>query len=124
MKVLKKDSRLKTSFLTEDLLKFITDKIVSSVQPEKIILFGSYARGEANQDSDLDLLVVKESKQGNRTVRRKIDRLLTGRRFGIDIIVRKPKEIAENLRDGNPFYLHHIFKEGKLLYERKRETTE
>jgi predicted nucleotidyltransferase len=119
MKVLGKDPRLKTSQLTEDLLNYIIDKIVAAIQPEKVILFGSYARGDTNQDSDLDLLIIKDSQQGNREIRREIDRLLTGRRFGIDIIVRKPDEVAENLRDGNPFYLYHIFKEGKILYERK-----
>ncbi len=95
------------------------DKIVSAIQPEKVVLFGSYARGDTKPDSDLNLLVVKDTPQENREIRREIDRLLTGRRFGIDIIVRKPEEVAENLRDGNPFYLYHIFKQGKILYERK-----
>lgn len=118
-KILKKDPKLKTSSLTADLINYIKDKIVSSIQPEKIILFGSYARGNTDQDSDLDLLVIKDSKRENREIRREIDRLLTGRRFGIDIIVRRPEEVAENLKDGNPFYLNHIFKDGKVLYERK-----
>jgi uncharacterized protein len=119
MNVSEKDHNLKTSRLTDDLINYIIDKIVSSIQPEKILLFGSYARGDSDQDSDLDLLVIKDSKQKNREIRREIDRLLTGRRFGIDIIVRKPEEVAENLKDRNPFYLHHIFKDGKVLYERK-----
>ena len=119
MNVLEKDHNLKTSRLTDDLINYIVDKIVCSIQPEKILIFGSYARGDSDQDSDLDLLVIKDSQQKNREIRREIDRLLTGRRFGIDIIVRKPEEVAENLKDSNPFYLHHIFKDGKVLYERK-----
>jgi predicted nucleotidyltransferase len=117
--MLEKDPKLKTSSLTEDLINYIKNKIVSSIQPEKIILFGSYARGDSDQDSDLDLLVIKDSQQKNREIRREIDSLLTGRRFGIDVIVRSPEEVEENLKDGNPFYLNHIFKEGKVLYERK-----
>jgi predicted nucleotidyltransferase len=119
MNVLEKDNKLKISHLTDELINYIKDKIVSSIQPEKILMFGSYARGDSGQDSDLDLLVIKDSQQKNREIRREIDRLLTGRRFGIDIIVRKPEEVAENLKDGNPFYLHHIFEDGKILYERK-----
>ncbi len=117
--LVEKDPRLKTSLLTEDLLSYIINKIISSIHPEKIILFGSYAKGYANQDSDLDLLVINDSPQVNQEVRREIDRILTGRRFGLDVIVRRPEEVAENLKDGNPFYLYHIFKEGKVLYERK-----
>ncbi len=119
MKVLEKDSNLKASHLTDILINYIVDKIVSSIQPEKILLFGSYARGDSDKNSDLDLLVIKDSQQKNREIRREIDRLLTGRRFSIDILVRKPAEVAENLKDRNPFYLHHIFKDGKVLYERK-----
>ena len=119
MSVLEKDINLKTSRLTYDLINYIVDKIVCAIQPEKILIFGSYARGDSDQDSDLDLLVIKDSQQKNREIRREIDGLLTGRRFGIDIIVRKPEEVTENLKDNNPFYLHHIFKDGKVLYERK-----
>ncbi len=124
MSVIEKDHRLKTSHLTDDLINYIIDKIVSSIKPKKILIFGSHARGDTDQDSDLDLLVIIDSQQENREIRREIDRLLTGRRFGIDIIVRKPEEIAENLKDHNPFYLHHIFKDGKVLYERKQSVTE
>ncbi|MDR4497215.1 MAG: nucleotidyltransferase domain-containing protein [Candidatus Scalindua sp.] len=124
MNVSEKDLKLKTSRLTGDLINYIVDKIVCSIQPEKILIFGSYARGDSDQDSDLDLLVIKDSQQKNREIRREIDRLLTGRRFGIDIIVRKPEEVAENLKNRNPFYLHHIFKDGKVLYERKQKNTE
>ena len=116
--LVEKDSRLKTSYLTDDLLNYVINKIVSFIHPVKIILFGSYAKGYADRDSDLDLLVVNDSSRGNQEIRREIDRLLTGRRFGIDVIVRRPEEIAENLKDGNPFYLYHIFKYGKVIYER------
>ncbi len=116
--LVERDPQLKTSYITENLLNYIISKIVSSIHPEKIILFGSYAKGHALPDSDLDLLVINDSPQGNQEVRREIDRILTGRRFGIDVIVRKPSEVAENLKDGNPFYIYHIFKEGKILYER------
>ena len=47
--------------ITEQLIEEIKDRIVSAVQPEKIILFGSYAYGTPTKDSDLDLLVIMPS---------------------------------------------------------------
>ncbi|MBN2088936.1 nucleotidyltransferase domain-containing protein [candidate division KSB1 bacterium] len=88
------------------------------MEPEKIILFGSFARGDATSESDLDLFSIKKSHESSRLLRRKIDALLRGRRFSLDLIVRKPEEVSWNLQVMNPFYLSHIFKEGKVLYEK------
>jgi len=113
-----RDSRLQTDRVTPALLGYIVQKIVTHLAPDQVILFGSRARGEANEESDLDLFIVQSSAASNREVRRQVDRLLLGRRFAVDIIVRKPQEVQRNLEDGNPFYTHHIFREGKVLYER------
>jgi predicted nucleotidyltransferase len=113
------DQKLSTETITPELIEYIVEKIVREIQPEKIILFGSYARGDFNQGSDLDLFIIKESKESSRIMRRKVESLLWGRRFPMDIIVRKPEEVAWNFRAKNPFYLYHIFKDGKVLYEKK-----
>jgi predicted nucleotidyltransferase len=112
------DLRLQTSQITTELIDYVVAKIVGEVRPQQVILFGSYARDEATKHSDLDLFIVQDSEESNREVRRRIDSLLWGRRFGIDLVVRKPGEIQRNLADGNPFYTHHIFKDGRVLYER------
>ena len=52
------------------------DKIARDVAPQRIILFGSLARGEATESSDLDLFVVQDSAASNREVRRRIESLL------------------------------------------------
>ena len=109
---------MQTDRVTPDLLDYIVQKIAAHLTPERIILFGSHARGEAGKESDLDLFIVQSGTASNREVRRQVDQLLLGRRFGVDIIVRKPNEVQINLEDGNPFYTHHIFREGKVLYER------
>jgi predicted nucleotidyltransferase len=114
----KKDMRLQTRQVTPELISYIVDKIAQAVAPRQIILFGSHARGEAAGTSDLDLFIVQDSQTSNRQVRREIERLLWGRRFGVDLIVRKPEEVARNLADGNPFYTRHVFGEGRVLYER------
>ena len=113
-----RDAKLSTEKITPELIDYIVEKIVQEIQPEKIILFGSYARGEFDRSSDLDLLIIKEDKQSSREIRRKVDSLLRGRRFAVDLFVRKPKEIEWNIKAQNPFYLHHIFKDGKVLYEK------
>ena len=113
-----RDPRLQTDRVTPDLLGYVVRKILTHVTPEQIILFGSRGRGEADEESDLDLFIIQSGTASNREVRRQVDRLLLGRRFAVDIIVRKPEEVQRNLEDGNPFYTYHIFREGKVLYER------
>ena len=113
------DQRLDTENITLELINYIIEKIVREIQPEKIILFGSYARGDFDRASDLDLFIIKDGEESSRIMRRKVEALLWGRRFSVDLIVRKPEEVAWNFRAKNPFYLYHIFKDGKVLYEKK-----
>lgn len=113
------DQKLDTENITLELINYIIEKIVREIQPEKIILFGSYARGDFDRASDLDLFIIKDGEESSRIMRRKVEALLWGRRFSVDLIVRKPEEVAWNFRAKNPFYLYHIFKDGKVLYEKK-----
>ncbi len=115
---IERDPRLQTNQITTELIDYIVKKIVARFAPHKIILFGSHARGKADADSDLDLFIVQSGTESNRQVRREVDRLLFGRRFGVDIIVRKPREVELNVRDKNPFYLYHLLGDGQVLYER------
>lgn len=115
------DARLQTDEVTPELIAYIADKIARAVEPQRIILFGSHALGQATVGSDLDLFIVQDGQETNRAVRRQIDQLLWGRRFGIDLIVRRPEEVARNVADVNPFYVHHLLREGRVLYERHAE---
>ena len=114
----KRDKQLQTDQVTPALLSYIVDKIVHEIATKQIILFGSRARGDASDWSDVDLFIVQDSGKSNWEVRREIEHLLWGRRFGIDLIVRSPGEVARNLADNNPFYTQQIFKDGQVLYER------
>ncbi len=82
-----------------------------------MILFGSYAYGEPMLDSDIDLLVVMQSKK--RPVERsdQVSDLFPRRYFGLDILARTPREIRERIRLGDDF-IKHITEQGKVLYER------
>src|SRR6266849_8756756 len=89
--------------------------VVERFQPEKIILFGSYAYGEPHADSDVDILVVTPARnQIDQAVR--IDREIDPP-FPLDLIVRTPKTLAWRLEEGDSF-LQEIVANGKVLYEK------
>lgn len=116
---MERDKKLSTERITPDLINYIVQKIVKEIQPEKIILFGSYAKGEFDKSSDLDLFIIKDDKKlTSREIRRKVDALLRGRKFAVDLLVRKPEEVEWNIKAENPFYLYHIFGDRKVLYEK------
>lgn len=95
----------------------IVDRIVKGYDPLAIILFGSQARGTADEDSDVDLIVLKDDfrkpVERNRTVRK----LLFGIMHSIDIFVRTPQEFEElrNVVGSLPYEASH---EGRVVYER------
>ena len=118
------DPQLQTDKITPELIDYIVERIVREIQPEKIILYGSSARGDFRKDSDLDLFIIKDGEESSRMLGRKIRSLFRGRRFSLDVRVRNPLEVEWNFRAQNPFYLHHIFKQGKVLYDRENRSTE
>lgn len=100
-----------------DKISEIVNKIASGYNPEKIILFGSYATGNPNEDSDLDLFVIKDTDlpRPQRTVQ--VRKMIYGSMVPIDLIVYTPKEIEES--KGNKFgFVYEVLNHGKTLYER------
>lgn len=92
--------------------------IADEFHPEKIILFGSYAYGTPNEDSDVDLLVVMPAyNQHNQAVR---IRWRLAAPFPLDLIVRTPKQMSWRLKEGESF-LTSIVAQGKVLYEKDDE---
>lgn len=87
--------------------------IVEAFQPECIILFGSYAYGKPDADSDVDLLVVMDTRdQISQSVR---IRTVVESPFALDLLVRTPKILAQRIADGN-WFLREIVERGKVLY--------
>jgi uncharacterized protein len=89
--------------------------VAECIQPDKIILFGSYAYGTPHVDSDVDILVVMPARnQIDQAVR--IDCALDPP-FPLDLIVRTPKNTKWRLEEGDSF-LREIISKGKILYEK------
>jgi uncharacterized protein len=90
-------------------------KLAREFRPERIVLFGSYARGSATADSDVDLLIILpfEGKPAAKSVE---IRMKLRPRFPVDLIVRTPARVRERLDMEDPF-LREIMEQGKVLYE-------
>ena len=100
------------------------ERIVKNIKPEKIILFGSYAQGNPNHDSDVDLFVIMKTRKKHSKRNLAISQLLIPREFPVDIIVRTPKEVDDAIKGGvdNAFFIREILKTGKVLYDRYQRT--
>jgi len=99
----------------------IKDELVTALmplKPDKIILFGSYARGEANEDSDLDIFLLKDGledfdKYEIDAKLKLINFMKKHRTNGIDILSASPSYL--NKRDD--YFYNEILEEGNILYE-------
>ncbi|MCX6150427.1 MAG: nucleotidyltransferase domain-containing protein [Ignavibacteriales bacterium] len=102
-------------------LKNIVEDIVSEAKPEKIILFGSFARGEENENSDIDLLIIEKSPFSKKRSRRKeIQRIrekLSKYKISKDILIYDEKEF-EFWKDSLNHIIGSSLRNGKILYER------
>jgi len=107
--------------VTDALLAGITQRIVEKFQPYEVILFGSYAYGTPDLDSDVDLLVVMNSDEPMAQRIRRVTEVAKVRFLPMDIIVRTPAEMAERLAMGD-FFLAEILEKGKVLYRRESES--
>ena len=101
----------------EELAQRVIDRLVSDYAPQKVILFGSYAYGTPDRDSDIDLLIIKDRPE------RFFDRLTTVRKVvagthkgvPMDLLVLTPKEVKERLKAGDQF-IGEILGKGRLVY--------
>ena len=97
----------------EQKIKEVADKIVAQFQPEKIILFGSYAWGTPHEDSDVDLFSVKRTVRSTREVAREIDGSVFPRPFPI---VHTPEQVEEKINQDRNLFLEDIVRNGRVLY--------
>lgn len=102
------------------IIKKIVDTLVDKYHPDKIVLFGSYAHGTYDEDSDLDLLIIKDGEK-----KRRVDRFVEVKRLIFNPEIKIPvspvvltnDEAKERLDMGDDF-LEEILTKGKVLYKR------
>lgn len=93
----------------------VVKRIVEAAKPEKIVLFGSAARGTMGPDSDLDLLVIKGGKFNRDRVTVAIYRELRGKGAPVDVVVVTPEEV-ERYRETHCLVICPALREGKVVY--------
>lgn len=105
----------------ENTIQKAVDFIREKVSPEKIYLFGSYAKGMPNRNSDLDFFIIKETKE--QRIKRAIPLYSTdktkkiGIPIGIDFIIYTPREYEAAKKEANSI-VGEVMRTGRLVYER------
>ncbi len=101
--------------LDDATLDEIVRRIVAASQPEKVILFGSAARGEMGPHSDVDLLVIKQC-DNNWDVMGDIYEELYGVEAAVDVVVATPGDV-ERYRDAHALVIKPALREGRVVYD-------
>ena len=101
--------------ITDHSLQEIIDRIVEVADPERIILFGSAARGDMDGNSDVDLLVVKGGKYDYYSLLWDIYRKLRGVDQAVDVILATPEQV-EKYKNTHCLIIKPALKDGKEVY--------
>ena len=98
-------------------IRKILQKIVAEYAPQKVILFGSYAWGSPGPDSDIDLLIIKETTERFLERWTTVQRILSGthRSLPVETLVLTPQEVEMRLEIGDQF-IAEILEKGEVLY--------
>ncbi len=103
----------------EKLISEVVDKIKAEYEPEKIILYGSYAYGKPTRDSDIDLFIIKETNKDRIDRYVEVKRMIyrPERRISVSPVVYTPREVAERVEIGDDF-VQEVLTRGEVLYAR------
>src|SRR5207253_342954 len=99
----------------EETIQDVCGQIVRNFSPHKVILFGSYAYGTPNDDSDVDLLVIMPY-NGSELQKMADVRKSIRTRIPLDVLVKTPEQIEKDVSSGN-FFTCEIMERGIMLYE-------
>jgi len=109
---------MKIQISKEEIKEFVKE-IVKKFEPEKIILFGSYGYGRPDEESDVDLFVIMNTKKSSIAQEVEI-RMEIERNFPLDLIVMTPEETEKRINQGDTF-LQAILEKGEVLYEKRKQ---
>ena len=102
--------------ITESTIKEAVRRLKEAASPAKIVLFGSYARGEAHEDSDLDFLVIEYSLEKPRAEMVRLRDVLRPMRLPVDVLVTSVEKIRE-WGDLPGTVLYEALQDGRVVYE-------
>jgi len=100
--------------ILEKELKRIVDTIIKNYSPEKIILFGSLTKGDINEWSDIDLIIIKFTDEGPWERAARVDRFIE-HKVPVDILIYTPEEVRQRLAM-NDYFVKEFSEKGKVLY--------
>lgn len=105
--------------LPEQTIQDAVERIVAAANPTRVILFGSYGRGEANEDSDLDLMVVEAAVVNRAREMVRLRDAVGHMDIGVDVLVYSEAEFEER-RQWLSSVVRWAVEEGKVMYERNQ----
>jgi predicted nucleotidyltransferase len=100
------------------ILADIVKRVVRAARPERIVMFGSAARGTMGPNSDIDLLVIKEGKFNYWRLLRRIHKHLSGKQAPVDVVIATPEDV-ERYRHSFCLVICPALEEGKVIYDSK-----
>lgn len=100
----------------DEVIRNIVDRVVEAAQPDRIIMFGSAARGELQRNSDIDLLVIKAGAHRGKTTDL-IYRRMKGAGYPVDVVVARPEDL-ERYADSSALVFREALRGERIIYER------
>lgn len=107
--------------VNEDNIRHVARSMAIATHAERVILFGSYARGDATEESDVDLMIIAESDLPRFKRSRDLYKLLRPHPFAMDIVVFTPEEFEKGKKTDVSF-VSTVLKEGKTVYVRRNRS--
>lgn len=105
--------------VSKDKIDSVVQRIVANYKPEKIILFGSYANGKPTEDSDIDLLIIKDTEKYGYERDMEVMKLIRGCMLPVDLLVYTNQEI-DKWKNVQTSFVNNVLKTGKMIYAREK----
>lgn len=102
--------------ISNDTIMQAVDRLVAAANPSKVILFGSYARGDATEDSDLDIMVIEREVENSGEEMIRLRNVMGDVGVGVDLLVYSDKEASRRSQVPGTL-LYWAFREGKVIYD-------
>ena len=102
--------------ISSEQIQQAVERLVKAANPSKVILFGSYARGDATEDSDLDLMVIEREVQNAGEEMIRLHRAVGNVGVGVDVLVYSDRDASRRSQVPGTL-LYWAFREGRVLYD-------